>query len=309
MGGVLALLNQTKRKTDQVAEQNVADNLASLPLLYSFASHELITTSGTFTAPKSGFYTFLLIGGGGGGAVCVEWDYEYSTTSGNLAAGGGSGKTAFATVWLDAGQDVPISVGAAGVGSTLDMATTNMNEFTHTNGTPGGTTTATFEFVTLTADGGPGGTANQTSGSIDSGSNWFGDAVSISHALYSSGTISGYSPPANFSTISTSEQGVSAHIPTTIIDSFVSLGSGGPGGRTSDNDERGIGGGGGAGIDGNGGSGVAIRSSTSSISATNGTGYGSGGGGAVKMTGSNTTNEGTATSGNGTDGAALVMWR
>jgi hypothetical protein len=29
----------------------------------------------------------------------------------------------------------------------------------------------------------------------------------------------------------------------------------------------------------------------------------------VKMTGSNTTNEGTATSGNGTDGAALEMWR
>lgn len=74
-----------------------------------------ILESGTFVAPVSGWYSVLLFGGGDPGYVSV-------VHAGTV--GGMSGPMKSALVYLTSGQEVPVIVGAGGVGSTPDNAGT-----------------------------------------------------------------------------------------------------------------------------------------------------------------------------------------
>ncbi|MDE5879427.1 MAG: hypothetical protein K2G99_05345, partial [Desulfovibrio sp.] len=66
-----------------------------------------ITASGSYTAPCTGVYQVLLVGGGNGG----EGYYNNK-----IALGGASGEYLSKLVWLTAGQQVPVTIGAGGIG-------------------------------------------------------------------------------------------------------------------------------------------------------------------------------------------------
>jgi hypothetical protein len=107
-----------------------------------FNHREVITTSGTWTAPTSGYYRVTCIGGGGaGGSNGFRGGYGGRTTSfgshlsaiggggGGGAArtnnswgsgGGGAGKVATGYVKLIAGNSITCTVGVGGTASTVD---------------------------------------------------------------------------------------------------------------------------------------------------------------------------------------------
>lgn len=70
-------------------------------------SEEWITESGTWAAPVTGWYNIMAIDGGGGGHI---------DTAKTSAQGGASGVYKFATVYLEAGQSLDITIGSGGIG-------------------------------------------------------------------------------------------------------------------------------------------------------------------------------------------------
>ena len=120
----------------------------------------VLTTSGTYVFPKSGYRWITLVGGGGGGAT----GFVGSTVIGG--GGGGSGYTHFFVKWYEQGASVPYTIGAGGAGGTTITSTTAGN------GDSGGSTTfdgvsaaegrgATGAFSSGTNLGGPGAGRNR----------------------------------------------------------------------------------------------------------------------------------------------------
>ena len=68
----------------------------------------LITESGTFIVPVTGWYEVWMIGGGGGAMV---------NTSGITVQGGNSGNALSTIRHYYAGQEIPVTIGAGGVGA------------------------------------------------------------------------------------------------------------------------------------------------------------------------------------------------
>lgn len=120
----------------------------------AFNTRDVITTSGTYTAPVTGWYKITAKGGGGGGAGGIRTSVPESFGGG----GGGEGGTAIAYVQMTAGETATVVIGGGGTGGGQA-----------TSGTVGGNTTVTIDGNTYTAGGGGAGTfrAGGTGGTGD----------------------------------------------------------------------------------------------------------------------------------------------
>lgn len=117
----------------------------------AFNHRDVVTTSGTYTAPVTGWYRIEVKGGGGGGG-----GGKYQSNRASSGGGGGEGGTTYAWEHLEAGDTVSVVVGAGGTGGTSGS--------TATNGADGGNSTATANSNTYTGGGGKGGTNGQNFG-------------------------------------------------------------------------------------------------------------------------------------------------
>jgi hypothetical protein len=103
---------------------------------------DVITTSGTYTAPMTGLYKITVKGGGGGGAGgrVAGSTYYYG------GAGGGEGGTTIAYAHMSVGDTANVVIGAGGTGGGPSN-----------NGTAGGDSTVLIGSQSITAGGGGGG--------------------------------------------------------------------------------------------------------------------------------------------------------
>lgn len=109
----------------------------------AFNARDVITTSGTYTAPVTGWYKITAKGGGGGGAG------GYHGRSNLAGAGGGEGGTTIAYVSMTANDTVTVIIGGGGAGGVANGSASD-----------GGNTTVTYNDNTFIAGGGAGGTTN-----------------------------------------------------------------------------------------------------------------------------------------------------
>ena len=89
------------------------------------STREIFTSSGTFTTPKDGVYTFMMLSGGQGG--------RNAPADGEAGAGGNAGKLLWISLYLKNGTECAITVGAGG-GSSSDGGESKVtaNSFTYT---------------------------------------------------------------------------------------------------------------------------------------------------------------------------------
>ena len=81
-----------------------------------FNSRLTITSSGTFTVPANGYYKVTCIGGGGKGSAGISG--TTSATRYSPGAGGGAGYVTSSYVYLTAGTEITLTVGAGATSST-----------------------------------------------------------------------------------------------------------------------------------------------------------------------------------------------
>lgn len=108
----------------------------------AFNTRDVITTSGTYTAPVTGWYKITAKGGGGGGGSVV-----HSSDSNSGGGGGGEGGTTIAYVQIAAGDTANVIVGGGGAGSTGG----------YVSASDGGDSSVTYDGNTYTGGGGKGG--------------------------------------------------------------------------------------------------------------------------------------------------------
>jgi hypothetical protein len=112
---------------------------------------DVITTSGTYTAPVTGLYKITVKGGGAGGAGGA-----HNTSVALGGRGGGEGGTTIAYEKMTAGQTASVTIGAGGAGG----AATN-SSYTSIIGTDGGDSSVSVNGNTYVGNGGsaygPGG--------------------------------------------------------------------------------------------------------------------------------------------------------
>lgn len=146
----------TNPSLDPTNWERFADTSAMLTreITPAFNTRDVITTSGTYTAPVTGWYKITAKGGGGGGGA---GNYSSNTAAGG--GGGGEGGTTIAYVSMTAGDTATIIIGAGGSGGASINA----------DGVAGGNTTVTYDGNTYTAGGGSGGSTTTISGKGGSG--------------------------------------------------------------------------------------------------------------------------------------------
>lgn len=115
---------------------------------------EKYTTAGsyTWTCPKDGEYVVLIVGGGGSGAVNVDNGYSDGKGHSMSAIGGNCGERMFYRGQIAANTGVPLVVGVGGTG-------VGGEGWVWRSGYDGGTSS----FAGVTASGGTGGKARNTS--------------------------------------------------------------------------------------------------------------------------------------------------
>jgi hypothetical protein len=113
-----------------------------------FNKRDVITTSGTYTAPVTGWYRITAKGGGGGGARA---DAEYA------GGGGAGGGTTFGYEYMQVGDTATVTIGAGGTYATEGIFGAGGN---------GGDTTVIINTSTYVAGGGGGGTGRAAAMSI-----------------------------------------------------------------------------------------------------------------------------------------------
>lgn len=106
-----------------------------------------ITTSQTYTAPVTGWYTITIKGGGGGGAGGAK-----NTAYARGGAGGGEGATQIIYRRFNAGTNVDVVIGAGGAGGAGNTSSTSS-----ASGAAGGASSVTSGGSTVSANGGSGG--------------------------------------------------------------------------------------------------------------------------------------------------------
>ena len=113
----------------------------------AFNTRDIITTSGTYTAPVTGWYKITAKGGGGGGSGV------YSDSNSAIGGqGGGEGGTTIVYVSMTAGDTANVVIGAGGSGGAYGGA----------KASDGGNTTVTIDSTTYTGGGGTGGETAST---------------------------------------------------------------------------------------------------------------------------------------------------
>jgi hypothetical protein len=112
-----------------------------------FNKRDIITTSGTYTAPVTGWYKITTKGGGGGGGANVH-------TSAENKGGGGGGEGGKTIVYehMIAGTTIAVTIGAGGGGGT------------GADGNDGGNSSVVIDGNTYSANGGAGGKSNLSEG-------------------------------------------------------------------------------------------------------------------------------------------------
>lgn len=105
----------------------------------AFNKREIITTSGTYVAPVTGWYKITVKGGGGGGGGSVT-----STSMAQSGGCGGEGGTTIGFERMTAGQTASVVIGAGGTGGAAG----------NNNGSAGGNSTVTVNNNTYTGGGG-----------------------------------------------------------------------------------------------------------------------------------------------------------
>ena len=97
----------------------------------AFNHRDVVTTSGTYTAPVTGWYRITVKGGGGGGQ-----GGGYSSTTAFSGIGGGEGGTTIAYERMTAGDTATVVIGAGGsnVGTDGGNSTVTVNSNTYTGG-------------------------------------------------------------------------------------------------------------------------------------------------------------------------------
>lgn len=99
--------NSTKIATTEWVNANTS----SLAPAMMYNTREVLTTSGTWAAPVTGWYKVTCIGGGGGGGGAIKG----AATSSN-GGGGGSGYIVTSYRYLTVGQLYSYTIGAGGIG-------------------------------------------------------------------------------------------------------------------------------------------------------------------------------------------------
>lgn len=107
----------------------------------AFNTRDVITTSGTYTAPVTGWYRITAKGGGGGGAGGTTRSATACIVSGGS---GGEGGTTITYFQMTAGDTATVVIGGGGSGGSANGGL----------GTNGGDTTVTIDGNTYTAGGG-----------------------------------------------------------------------------------------------------------------------------------------------------------
>jgi microcystin-dependent protein len=132
---------------------------------------DVITTSGTYTAPVTGLYKITVKGGGGGG--------QGGRISGNnwTGSGGGEGGTTVGWEHLSVGDPVSVIVGAGGTGGTAG----------NNNATSGGNSSVTVNDTTYTGGGGSVGTYSGGAGGQGGAGTIIGAPGESSRGVSSSG--------------------------------------------------------------------------------------------------------------------------
>lgn len=118
---------------------------------------DIIITSGTYTAPITGWYKITIKGGGGGGAGGSSQGNNIGLGGG----GGGEGGTTIAYERMIAGNTATVVIGAGG--------TAGVGASTGTNGGNGGNTIVSINGSTYTANGGGGGRLDTEGGAGGAG--------------------------------------------------------------------------------------------------------------------------------------------
>ena len=113
----------------------------------AFNHRDIITTSGTYTAPVAGWYKITIKGGGAGGTGGT-----YSNIGQYGGIGGGEGGTTIAFEYMTAGQTASVVIGAGGTGGARSSSL-NVPPSTGTNG---GDSVVTVGGNTYTGGGGMG---------------------------------------------------------------------------------------------------------------------------------------------------------
>lgn len=117
----------------------------------AFNKRDVITTSGTYTAPVTGWYRITVKGGGGGGQ-----GGGYTGSSNRGGFGGNEGSTTIAYKKMTAGDTATVTIGAGGTGGAY--ANTDYG----TAGANGGNSSVLIGASTIGADGGAGGWKTKT---------------------------------------------------------------------------------------------------------------------------------------------------
>ena len=140
---------------------------------------DLVTTSGVYTAPVTGWYTIVLKGGGGGGGCGYN-----DGTNFYGGGGGGEGGVTVTYAYLTANDQINIVIGAGGAGASGNAYTAAYS------GQSGGNTTITFNNTVFTAGGGQGGFAYLNGGPGGTGT-VVGSPGSSSGQMKANGAVGG----------------------------------------------------------------------------------------------------------------------
>ena len=141
---------------------------------------DVIMTSGTYTAPVTGWYRIIVKGGGGGG----RGGLVQGTTSVVGGFGGGEGGTTIAYEHMMAGDTASVVIGAGGGGGTVGGGI----------GADGGNSSVTVNNNTHTGGGGSGQTGSGGTGTIygAAGGGQLADSGSYNLVTHSGASGGGY---------------------------------------------------------------------------------------------------------------------
>jgi hypothetical protein len=179
----------------------------------AFNTRAEITTSGTWTAPVTGWYKITLKGGGGGGqgGVVKTSSTKYLCAGG----GGGEGGTTIAYQYMTTGTSCSIVIGAGGAGGTAQSGSSP--SLTGHEGSNGGSTTITIGSTSYVATGGNGaagsggmggtGTINGASGGCRNVITGDNDAATFSARGGFGGGVGGATAHINSSTDNATQGG------------------------------------------------------------------------------------------------------
>jgi hypothetical protein len=113
-----------------------------------YNSMDLITTSGTYTAPCDGWYKITLMGAGQGGS---SGSFQSGSTIGDSGRGGQSGAINIIYKYMQKGEIASVNIGAGGAGG---VTTKSGSSYLYGSAGNGGNTTVTIDGTTYIATGG-----------------------------------------------------------------------------------------------------------------------------------------------------------